>query len=166
MRIVSDLSAPGIYILVINVSKRICLDIESLNRPCIDSGLYGYVGSARGPGGIRARLEHHLRRDKKRLWWHIDYLTTKQEVVPLLTIYVNTLDDVERIFAETLIDIGCWQVAVPRFGSTDKKTPSHLLKCVCSETQCIEHVLKSFELLGLQPAILQISSTVHVGHIK
>lgn len=161
MRVVSGLGAPGIYILVINVSKRICLDIESLNRPCIDAGLYGYIGSARGPGGIGARLRHHLRRDKERLWWHIDYLTTKQEAVPLLAIYANTQDDVERKFAETLLAIDCWQVAVPGFGSTDKKTLSHLLKCICSEAQCVEHTLKSFKLLGLQPTILQISSNVH-----
>lgn len=37
-------------------------------------GWYVYAGSAFGPGGIRARLRRHFRRDKKR-HWHIDDLT-------------------------------------------------------------------------------------------
>lgn len=34
-----------------------------------------YAGSARGPGGLRARLGRHLRPEKTRRW-HIDWLTT------------------------------------------------------------------------------------------
>lgn len=156
----SDLSAPGIYILFINVLKSVCLDIESLNRPCIDHGLYGYVGSARGFGGIRARLRRHLRKDKKRLWWHIDYLTKLDEATPRLVIYATTLDDLEKRLAETVLAIGCWDVAVPGFGSTDKKTFSHLLKCMCSERQCIVKALKAFEILGLKPHILVLNKNI------
>lgn len=37
-------------------------------------GRYIYCGSAKGPGGIAARLARHMRRDK-RVRWHIDQLT-------------------------------------------------------------------------------------------
>ena len=39
----------------------------------LQPGYYLYVGSAFGPGGLRARLERHARLEK-RLRWHIDYL--------------------------------------------------------------------------------------------
>lgn len=38
------------------------------------AGDYLYCGSARGPGGLRARLARHMRRDK-RPHWHVDQLT-------------------------------------------------------------------------------------------
>ena len=37
-------------------------------------GCYVYAGSARGPGGIRARVRRHLRPDKTP-HWHIDQVT-------------------------------------------------------------------------------------------
>ncbi|MGC9523845.1 MAG: GIY-YIG nuclease family protein, partial [Anaerolineae bacterium] len=36
-------------------------------------GTYLYVGSAWGPGGLRARLSRHLRGSPK-VRWHVDYL--------------------------------------------------------------------------------------------
>jgi len=36
-------------------------------------GYYIYIGSAFGPGGVRARMLRHLRADKPK-HWHIDYL--------------------------------------------------------------------------------------------
>ena len=36
-------------------------------------GFYLYVGSAQGPGGLRARVGRHARRSKSKRW-HIDYL--------------------------------------------------------------------------------------------
>lgn len=37
------------------------------------AGLHGYVGSALGPGGLAARLRHHLAGSPRR-HWHIDSL--------------------------------------------------------------------------------------------
>jgi Uri superfamily endonuclease len=36
-------------------------------------GVYAYVGSARGPGGLEARIRRHRALDKP-LHWHIDFL--------------------------------------------------------------------------------------------
>ncbi|MBL6929434.1 MAG: GIY-YIG nuclease family protein [Rhodospirillales bacterium] len=40
----------------------------------MDAGEYLYFGSAKGPGGIRARCARHFRAGKKR-HWHVDWLT-------------------------------------------------------------------------------------------
>ena len=37
------------------------------------AGVYIYCGSARGPGGLRARIFRHLRLDKKK-HWHYDHI--------------------------------------------------------------------------------------------
>ena len=37
------------------------------------AGVYIYCGSARGPGGLRARIFRHLRLEKKK-YWHYDYI--------------------------------------------------------------------------------------------
>ncbi len=43
-------------------------------------GLYLYCGSARGPGGLAARLARHMRREK-RAHWHVDQLTCAGDVL-------------------------------------------------------------------------------------
>jgi len=40
-----------------------------------EAGYLIYVGSAGGPGGIRARVSRHLR-GPQRLWWHIDSVSS------------------------------------------------------------------------------------------
>jgi Uri superfamily endonuclease len=43
-------------------------------------GYYLYIGSACGPGGVRARVSRHCRVSKPR-HWHIDYLRDALDVV-------------------------------------------------------------------------------------
>jgi Uri superfamily endonuclease len=51
----------------------------------IAPGWYVYAGSANGPGGIRARLRHHLR-GQKRPHWHVDHLTNAAAWVEALAL--------------------------------------------------------------------------------
>jgi Uri superfamily endonuclease len=44
------------------------------------AGDYLYCGSAKGPGGLRARLARHMRREK-RAHWHVDQLTEAGRVL-------------------------------------------------------------------------------------
>jgi Uri superfamily endonuclease len=44
------------------------------------AGDYLYCGSARGPGGLRARLARHMR-PQKRAHWHIDQLTSAARIL-------------------------------------------------------------------------------------
>lgn len=47
---------------------------------CCRPGVYGYCGSAPGPGGLGARLTRHHRPTKTR-HWHVDHLTTVGEII-------------------------------------------------------------------------------------
>ncbi|WP_346911312.1 DUF123 domain-containing protein [uncultured Roseibium sp.] len=65
---------PGTYGLLLRLAEPVTLGLARLGNPVLAPGLYLYCGSANGPGGVRARLGRHLRRDKA-VRWHIDYLS-------------------------------------------------------------------------------------------
>ncbi len=44
------------------------------NAAILQPGRYIYCGSAKGPGGLMARLARHMRREKQ-AHWHVDQLT-------------------------------------------------------------------------------------------
>ncbi len=56
------------------------LEIGRLGSFNIIPGFYAYVGSAFGPGGLRARIRHHLE-SVAQPHWHIDYLLGYAEPV-------------------------------------------------------------------------------------
>jgi Uri superfamily endonuclease len=66
-------AAPGTYVLVLQCSTRRTICIGRLGKLQLLPGYYLYVGSAFGPGGLRARVGHHTRRVVSPRW-HIDYL--------------------------------------------------------------------------------------------
>jgi len=74
------LAVPGAYLLAIRLAGPLALDIATLGPAPLAPGLYLYDGSARGPGGIAARVGRHLRRTKRR-HWHVDRLTGAGRVV-------------------------------------------------------------------------------------
>lgn len=49
------------------------VEIGALGTLALRRGTYVYVGSAFGPGGLRARVHRHARRDGA-THWHVDYL--------------------------------------------------------------------------------------------
>ncbi|MDD9906167.1 MAG: DUF123 domain-containing protein [Rhodospirillaceae bacterium] len=69
---------PGAYLLLIDLAADRVLDIAAFKDHRVTPGHYLYAGSANGPGGLRARLARHLRRDKKP-HWHVDRLTVAAE---------------------------------------------------------------------------------------
>ncbi|PWB95732.1 GIY-YIG nuclease family protein [Methylosinus sporium] len=70
-------AAPGAYALLIGLTHP--LEANAGRRAAtLAPGLYLYCGSAKGPGGLRARLGRHMRQGKRRRW-HIDQLTEAGE---------------------------------------------------------------------------------------
>ena len=65
----------GAYALIVKLEHKLLLDRPRNAHSILPPGWYVYAGSARGPGGIRARLARHFRKEK-RIHWHIDQLTT------------------------------------------------------------------------------------------
>ena len=76
---VNKTGVKGSYLLVLRLNARQRIAVGGLGRVFFPAGWYVYVGSARGPGGLGARLGRHLRTGKP-LRWHIDYLREKADV--------------------------------------------------------------------------------------
>ncbi len=66
-------SFPGTYVLVLDSTGYLGIQIGRWGLLETCPGTYLYVGSAFGPGGLRARISRHAK-TKKAKHWHIDYL--------------------------------------------------------------------------------------------
>jgi Uri superfamily endonuclease len=75
-------AAPGAYVLFIELEGALALRATSLGPRMLAPGRYAYCGSAYGPGGLRARLRRHLKREKA-LHWHVDHLTAAGRIFAL-----------------------------------------------------------------------------------
>jgi Uri superfamily endonuclease len=119
------LTAPGTYLLVLQLEQALHdLAVGRFGRFAFAAGYYLYVGSALGSGGLAARLRHHLRRDKPRLHWHIDYLRPHARVVETWAVASPTRLECDwcgslRVAPELTLPIR-------HFGSRDRGCPGHL----------------------------------------
>jgi Uri superfamily endonuclease len=115
---------PGAYLLIMETSDPVPLEIRPLATAGLPAGRYAYAGSACGPGGIRARVIRHLKADKKR-HWHIDHLTA---VAPPIEVIAFPGRNECDILAEILARPGV-SIPVPGFGSSDcRNCPAHLVR--------------------------------------
>ena len=73
----------GTYILALRVTTQRELEVGKLGTISFEPGVYLYVGSALGPGGLAARLGRHMARTVKR-YWHIDYLLDAADLLGAL----------------------------------------------------------------------------------
>ena len=124
----SDLPATtGSYVLLLTIDAPAVLDMPRLGKVQLDAGQYAYVGSAHGPGGLRARVGRHLRVDKP-LHWHIDYLTAAIRVVHVVAL--ASAARLECTWAKRLLALNGASVPVPGFGSSDcrNRCPAHLIR--------------------------------------
>ena len=119
---------PGCYVLAVRVLEGLEVRAGRL-RAVLERGLYLYVGSAGGPGGLRARVSRHFRRGK-RVWWHIDRLTTSPHAMVVGVAYCARSGcgvPGESRVVSCLASRGYTPVA--GFGSSDDPgSPGHLLK--------------------------------------
>jgi Uri superfamily endonuclease len=72
-------NVPGVYILCLRLNRSQELIIGRLGQFFFFAGDYAYIGSACGPGGVRARLRRHLL-GSNHPHWHIDALREVAEV--------------------------------------------------------------------------------------
>jgi Uri superfamily endonuclease len=110
-----------VYCLVMRLSRPCVVRAGRLGVRRLAKGWYVYVGSAKR--GLGARVDRHLRREK-RLRWHIDYLLTVAGVRD-----VWTLPWTEGAECGTNARIQAMpRAAAPwsRFGSSDCRCQSHL----------------------------------------
>ena len=109
---------PGTYILVLCATAwhAIRIDRRGSKAILIKPGVYAYIGSAWGAGGLRARIYRHLGLSrKKRLHWHIDRLLASEYIAPIVVIYAPGCRG-ERRLARMFAEI---YEPVPGFGASD-----------------------------------------------
>jgi Uri superfamily endonuclease len=115
---------PGIYLLDIQLRQPTVLSPGRLGPTDFEAGRYLYIGSARGPGGLRARIMRHrgLAETSAR-HWHVDHLLA---VGDLQGSWWTTADGAnECAWAELL---GGYAVREPYgFGSSDCRCAGHLI---------------------------------------
>jgi Uri superfamily endonuclease len=117
-------AVPGAYILIVDLPEKTVLTIRKFKGTVLEPGQYAYFGSARGPGGIKARCRRHLRKDKK-IHWHIDHLTTRTSSLRVAAIPGGN----ECQLASSTLADSAFEIPVPGFGSSDCKTcKSHLFR--------------------------------------
>jgi len=111
----------GAYVLVIELKRP--LKVALLGKPSttLSAGRYLYCGSARGPGGLRARLRRHMHRGNA-VRWHVDRLTEAGAVVGAWALPGGD----ECALATTLSSL---PAPIAGFGSTDcARCRSHLFR--------------------------------------
>jgi len=114
----------GTYILVLHVGQETETSIGRLGTFNFPSGYYLYAGSARGPGGLKARLARHLR-ERKQSRWHIDYLLREARVVEIWK--ASSPQKLECLWAQALLRMPGARIPVYGFGSSDCGCPAHLI---------------------------------------
>ena len=145
---------PGVYALVLELSKWFRSRVGSLGVVVLSPGTYVYVGIARGPGGLYARVRRHVAKEK-RVRWHIDYLTTFDGARARAVVYAVTTRDVESDYARALWSLGL-EPSVKGFGCSDKPSHTHLYSCRLGLGECIEICRRGLELLGLEPSVITL----------
>ena len=117
-------NAAGLYALYLHLKRSESLSIGSLGAHRFQVGHYLYIGSARGPGGIRARVNRHLRpAGEKRQHWHIDRLLSRVDILEVLWRIGSSSSECD--WADALQEIGAR--VPPRFGASDCRCLGHLI---------------------------------------
>jgi len=113
---------PGTYALVLALRAETELRVGKLGTFVFPAGYYLYLGSALG--GLRARVQRHQQRDK-RTRWHIDYLLPHCNLVEVWAILSG--ERLECLWRDVVQSLPGARIAVPGFGSSDCRCPSHLI---------------------------------------
>ncbi len=149
----------GAYLLFFKLVKAYHGKIGVLGEVNLSEGIYVYVGSGLGPGGVWSRIKRHLSQTKEKKHWHIDYLTTSNYFQPLKIIVVESNEPLEEVIAKILTSLGYYTIAYPKFGSTDKKSPTHLFKItdkvkVSKVSQVIDLTIRKLEEKLKKPTLV------------
>ncbi|MCI4439290.1 DUF123 domain-containing protein [archaeon] len=139
----------GSYSIILKLNSNKKLKVGALKTIFLSRGFYVYNGSAYSVGGLASRIKHHLKKRKK-LHWHIDYLTScgKCKVLRIIVCKKRNLErDVSLEMLKEQEFIG-----IPKFGSTDDKVAkTHLfLIRANSEIEALEKVKKVYKKIGVK----------------
>ena len=114
----------GTYVLFLRPGSSGTIRVGSLGEMELGPGLYAYVGSGFGPGGVEARLGRHLAGGDA-VHWHVDYLRRRSTPAEAWL----TRDPIRREheWAAALSEMPRASVPMDGFGASDCSCPSHLV---------------------------------------
>ena len=113
---------PGTYALILKNRSKAKVQVGRYRQIDLVPGYYIYVGSAFGPGGLRARVLRHFRKNKHK-HWHIDYL--QEFMRPVGIWYSHEPRRLEHQWAEVLCNM-TGMSPIQGFGCSDCRCYSHL----------------------------------------
>ena len=114
---------PGTYALIFSCASNACIQIGRLGTMPLQRGYYVYVGSALGPGGLRARIAHHQKLSAQP-HWHVDYLRAHTKLHAVWLNYDGKRHEHE--WARAMQEERGATIPLPRFGASDCRCASHL----------------------------------------
>ncbi|NVM18164.1 MAG: GIY-YIG nuclease family protein [Candidatus Lokiarchaeota archaeon] len=118
----------GTYIIVIYLPENSKIKIGSLGILDFIKGYYLYIGSAmknKGSTTLENRVRRHISSpEKKKLFWHIDYLLANKICVITHIYLIPSLNRMECILSKELFK--ATDKYIKNFGSSDCLCPSHL----------------------------------------
>jgi Uri superfamily endonuclease len=124
------LLAPGSYALFLRLPQTVHLTVGRLGTFDFPAGVYVYLGSAYGPGGLRARLAHHAR-IAVRPQWHLDYFRPYAQITGGFVAEGNSVGilPLECAWSQQILRLPGARPAAPGFGSADcrRGCPTHLI---------------------------------------
>ncbi len=131
------LTVGGSYVLIIRLDQARTIEVGALGEIAFEPGAYAYVGSAMG--GLDARINRHLREEKK-LHWHIDYLLGHAEIADTVRVYTD-----QRLECRIAQGLRARLPRVEGFGCSDCRCPSHLFgpKDLCALKQTVDEVVEA-----------------------
>jgi Uri superfamily endonuclease len=113
----------GTYALILSCATNARIQIGRLGTMQLQRGYYVYLGSALGPGGLRARIAHHQELST-RPHWHIDYLRAHTRLHSVWLNYDGRRREHE--WAGAMQKLNGATIPLPGFGASDCTCPSHL----------------------------------------
>jgi Uri superfamily endonuclease len=116
-------SLAGTYALVLSSTGDRLVQIGQLGQLHVRRGFYVYVGSAFGPGGVRARVTRHCRPITRR-HWHVDYL--RKAAQPTAIWWTHDPERREHEWAALFERLRGSSIPLWGFGASDCGCASHL----------------------------------------
>jgi Uri superfamily endonuclease len=119
----------GTYVLVLHCMRPFRLKMGRLGCANMTNGYYIYTGSALGTGAVslEGRLRRHSQR-KKKVNWHIDYLTSDTRCEVKAAVVVRSAKRLECIINRAVMRELDAHPLLARAGSSDCKCEGHLAK--------------------------------------
>jgi Uri superfamily endonuclease len=113
-------AGPGSYALCLSLAQAAHLAIGRLGAFDFPAGVYVYIGSANGPGGLRARLAHHARL-AAHPQWHLDYFRPYARITGgyLVEASLAGVLPLECAWSQQILRLPGARPAAPGFGSAD-----------------------------------------------